>query len=91
VLTFGTILSSIPSTIYSSRFSHALTIFSSYLSDEAQSDLNILIKSTRLLLRIARSSPFVGKLDLPKDTTEKSSFWWPGDANPDTVRLPLVK
>ncbi|KAJ6600363.1 GMC oxidoreductase [Mycena vulgaris] len=48
-------------------------------------DLEVLIKGTRLALRIARSEPLVNSLDLPEDSKDQSTFFWPGDANPDTV------
>ncbi|KAJ6600370.1 hypothetical protein DFH09DRAFT_892819, partial [Mycena vulgaris] len=48
-------------------------------------DLEVLIKGTRLALRIARSEPLVSSLDLPEDSKDQSTFVWPGDTNPDTV------
>jgi hypothetical protein len=39
----------------------------------------------RLLMRIARTKPFVDSLDLPKDSKDKTSLFWPTDCNPDTV------
>lgn len=54
----------------------------SYLADE--SDLNILIKSVRFLLHLARTEPLSDVLDL-RSTTTKDSLFWPGDADPDKV------
>ncbi|KAJ6617203.1 GMC oxidoreductase [Mycena sp. CBHHK59/15] len=54
-----------------------------YFSNQA--DLNVLIKATRLALRIARASPLSSRLDLPEDSKDQTTFFWPGDANPDTV------
>ncbi|KAJ7093831.1 GMC oxidoreductase [Mycena belliarum] len=54
-----------------------------YLSDEQ--DLKVLIKATRLAMRITRAAPLSGAMDLPKDSKDSSTFFWPGDANPDTV------
>ncbi|KAF8172917.1 GMC oxidoreductase [Mycena galopus ATCC 62051] len=54
-----------------------------YFSNE--DDLNVLIKATRLALRIARAEPLSSALDLPPDSKDESTFFWPGDANPDTV------
>jgi hypothetical protein len=55
-----------------------------YFSNER--DLKVLIKATRLALRIARTEPLASALDLPKDSKDQSTFFWPGDASPDTVR-----
>ncbi|KAK6996808.1 GMC oxidoreductase [Favolaschia claudopus] len=54
-----------------------------YFSNEH--DLHVLIKATRLGLRIARAEPLASMLDLPADSDDESTFFWPGDANPDTV------
>ncbi|KAJ6474436.1 GMC oxidoreductase [Mycena vitilis] len=54
-----------------------------YFSDAR--DLTVLVKAARLALRIARTEPLLGALDLPKDSQDQSTFFWPGDANPDTV------
>lgn len=53
-----------------------------YLSDEH--DLRVLINTTRLALRIARAEPLSSVLDLPLDSRDESTFFWPGDADPDT-------
>ncbi|KAJ7619828.1 GMC oxidoreductase [Mycena polygramma] len=48
-------------------------------------DLSVLVKAARLALRIARTEPLSNALDLPKDSKDLSTFFWPGDADPDTV------
>ncbi|KAJ7821470.1 GMC oxidoreductase [Mycena olivaceomarginata] len=48
-------------------------------------DLKVLLKATRLALRIARAEPLSRSLDLPADSKDQSTFFWPGDANPDKV------
>ena len=59
--------------------------FSSFLGDE--SDMNALVKAMRFILRLSRTSPLSEALDLKTlDTPPKDpDFYWPGDANPDTV------
>ncbi|KAJ6458822.1 GMC oxidoreductase [Mycena vitilis] len=47
------------------------------------SDMALSIKGMRLLMRIAHTKPFVDWLDLPKDTSDKTSVFWPTDCNPD--------
>ncbi|KAJ7145563.1 GMC oxidoreductase [Mycena epipterygia] len=54
-----------------------------FLSDKR--DMKVLLKATRLGLRIARAEPLFDVLDLPDDSKDKSTFFWPGDANPDSV------
>ncbi|KAF8146900.1 GMC oxidoreductase [Mycena galopus ATCC 62051] len=58
-------------------------IDANYLADE--SDIALCIMGMRLLMRIARTKPFVNSLDLPKDSNDKTSLFWPTDCNPDTV------
>ncbi|KAJ7686122.1 GMC oxidoreductase [Mycena rosella] len=70
-------------TLASSSMWDAPLIDPRYLSDTR--DLKVLIKATRLALRIARSEPLASALDLPEDSTDQSTFYWPGDAHPDTV------
>ena len=55
----------------------------SYLSDE--SDMNALIKATRLILRLARTPPLSDVLDLRNlpARPENPDFYWIGDADPD--------
>ncbi|KAJ6461384.1 hypothetical protein C8R45DRAFT_1179258 [Mycena sanguinolenta] len=48
-------------------------------------DLEVLIKATRLTLRIARDEPLTGSLELPEDSKDESTYFWPGDANSDTL------
>ncbi|KAJ7612768.1 GMC oxidoreductase [Roridomyces roridus] len=54
-----------------------------YLSDTR--DLSVLIKATRLALRLARAEPLASTLSLPADSKDESTYFWPGDADPDTV------
>ncbi|KAJ7861609.1 GMC oxidoreductase [Mycena leptocephala] len=54
-----------------------------YFSNEH--DLRVLLKATRLALRIARAEPLSSALDLPADSKDTSTFFWPGDADPDSV------
>ncbi|KAE9398602.1 GMC oxidoreductase [Gymnopus androsaceus JB14] len=54
-----------------------------YLSDPH--DLQVLLKSVRLAMHIARTPPLADILELPKDSADQSTFFWPGDANPETV------
>lgn len=56
----------------------------SYLAEP--SDMALCIMGVRLMMRIARTKPFVDSLDLPKDSNDKTSLFWPTDCNPDTVR-----
>ncbi|KAJ7153575.1 GMC oxidoreductase [Mycena crocata] len=49
------------------------------------SDMALCIMGLRLLMRIARTKPFVDSLNLPKDSNDKTSLFWPTDCNPDTV------
>ncbi|KAF7351059.1 Dehydrogenase str4 [Mycena sanguinolenta] len=58
-------------------------IDANYLADE--SDMALCIMGMRLLMRIARTKPFVDSLNLPKDSNDKTSLFWPTDCNPDTV------
>ncbi|EIN09203.1 GMC oxidoreductase [Punctularia strigosozonata HHB-11173 SS5] len=50
-----------------------------------ETDLNLVVRATRLCLRIARSEPLKSILDLKPHSTNKSDFMWPGDADPDKV------
>ena len=57
----------------------------SYLSDE--SDMNALIKATRLILRLARTPPLAVVLDV-RNLAERpadANWFWPGDADPDRI------
>ncbi|KAJ7278858.1 GMC oxidoreductase [Mycena rebaudengoi] len=54
-----------------------------YFVDEK--DMTVLIKAVRLALRIARTAPLSAYLELPEDSKDQSTFFWPGDANPDTL------
>ncbi|KAJ6506186.1 GMC oxidoreductase [Mycena vitilis] len=65
----------------SSMFDHPV-IDPKYFSDPR--DLAVVIKAIRLALRICRTEPLVSALDLAADSNVQSTFFWPGDANPDT-------
>ncbi|KAL1758856.1 GMC oxidoreductase [Schizophyllum commune] len=54
-----------------------------YGADE--NDLAIVAKAARLAMRIARTEPLASQLDLPEDSRDESTYFWPGDANPDTL------
>ncbi|KAI0771272.1 GMC oxidoreductase [Trametes elegans] len=51
----------------------------------AQSDVNILVRGARLLMRMARTEPLASALDPQPPSGDKSSPWWLCDADPDTV------
>ncbi|KAI0670235.1 GMC oxidoreductase [Trametes maxima] len=71
----------------SDPYDHPL-IDANYLADE--SDLNILIKSVRFLLRLARTPPLSDVLDL-RSSTPKEDLFWPGDADPDEITDDEIK
>lgn len=48
----------------------------------------MLIKSVRLLLRIANTPPLSDALDLHTTDAPNDDVFWPGDADPDKVRRP---
>ncbi|KAI0634450.1 GMC oxidoreductase [Trametes polyzona] len=50
-----------------------------------QSDMNVLIRATRLLMRLARTEPLASTLDLRPHSDDKTSSWWLCDADPDKV------
>ncbi|KAF7362284.1 Dehydrogenase str4 [Mycena venus] len=58
-------------------------IDANYLAEA--SDMALCIMGLRLMMRIARTKPFVDSLNLPKDSDDKTSLFWPTDCNPDTV------
>ncbi|OBZ71183.1 L-sorbose 1-dehydrogenase [Grifola frondosa] len=66
----------------SSIWDHPL-IDANYLSH--QSDVNMMIKATRLLLRVARTKSLSTWLDVKNSAEPTGDFFWPGDADPDTV------
>ncbi|KAI0327374.1 GMC oxidoreductase [Cubamyces sp. BRFM 1775] len=63
-------------------------IDANYLADE--SDMNMLIKSIRFLLRLARTPPLLDVLDIRTSTT-KGDLFWPGDADPDKITDDEIK
>ncbi|KAM5540035.1 hypothetical protein V8D89_006175 [Ganoderma adspersum] len=56
-----------------------------YISDK--SDLNLVVRSMRLSMNIARTAPLVDHLDLrPRSGPDgPDDIFWPGDADPDTI------
>lgn len=54
-----------------------------YGADE--NDLAVVAKAARLAMRIARTEPLASQLDLPADSKDETTYFWPGDANPDTI------
>ncbi len=61
----------------------------SYLENE--SDLNIMVKALRLVLRIARTEPLASKLHLqPRGEKTQENIFWPGDADPDEGEHSLI-
>ncbi|EJF58937.1 GMC oxidoreductase [Dichomitus squalens LYAD-421 SS1] len=54
-----------------------------YLSTE--SDMNVLVRGVRLLLRLAHTDPVASKLDLKATSIDPSSPWWPGVADPNKI------
>ncbi|TBU23788.1 GMC oxidoreductase [Dichomitus squalens] len=54
-----------------------------YLSTE--SDMNVLVRGIRLLLRLAHTDPVASKLQLKGNSINPSSPWWPGVADPNLI------
>ncbi|GBE80631.1 Pyranose dehydrogenase 1 [Sparassis crispa] len=52
---------------------------------DSESDMNVVIRGTRFLLRMAHTEPLASALDLRPESQDKSSFFWPGDADPEKV------
>ncbi|KAI9070319.1 GMC oxidoreductase [Trametes sanguinea] len=50
-----------------------------------ENDINTLIRGTRLLMRIARTEPLASVLAPQGHSSDQSSPWWLGDADPDKV------
>ncbi|OCH93152.1 GMC oxidoreductase [Obba rivulosa] len=54
----------------------------------SENDLNVLVRGTRLLLRLARTEPLASLLDLephPDGVLDGEDVFWPGSADPDAV------
>ena len=52
-------------------------------------DLDILVRGVRLILRLARTEPLASLLDYepsPDGVLDGEDIFWPGNADPDTVR-----
>lgn len=59
-------------------------IDANYLATE--NDLNVLLKSARLILRLARTEPLASSLDLRGSPSDNDfDAYWPSDVDPDTV------
>nr|GAT51506.1 GMC oxidoreductase [Mycena chlorophos] len=56
-----------------------------YLSDADTQDLRVLVKATRLALRIVRAAPLAGIVQIPEHSEDETTYFWPGDADPDAV------
>lgn len=56
-----------------------------YRALESESDMNILVRATQFILRLARTKELTRVLDVQEHSTDQSTVWWPGDANPDKV------
>lgn len=54
-----------------------------YLSTE--SDMNVLVRGVRLILKLAHTDPVASKVDLKPRGISTSSPWWPGVADPNKV------
>ncbi|KAI1787120.1 GMC oxidoreductase [Ganoderma leucocontextum] len=54
-----------------------------YLSTE--SDMNVLVRGVRLLLKLAHTDPVASKLNLKPRGINGSSPWWPGVADPNKL------
>ncbi|KAI0739391.1 GMC oxidoreductase [Daedaleopsis nitida] len=64
-------------------------IHANYLATE--SDWNIVIKSVRLLLKIANTSPLKEVLDIRTSDKPNDEIFWPGDADPDKISTEEIK
>ncbi|TBU31303.1 GMC oxidoreductase [Dichomitus squalens] len=60
-----------------------------YLSNE--SDWNVMIRATRLLLRLARAPPLSDALDLRTLSAPGDPLFWPGDADPEKIMDEEIK
>ncbi len=56
-----------------------------YLSTE--SDMNVLVRGVRVLLKLAHTDPVASKIDLKPHGISTSSPWWPGVADSNKVCL----
>ncbi|CDO68788.1 GMC oxidoreductase [Trametes cinnabarina] len=59
-------------------------IDANYLADE--NDVKMLVKAVRFLLALARTPPLSDALEF-RESTKKGDMFWPGDADPDKVRM----
>ncbi|KAI0364580.1 GMC oxidoreductase [Pilatotrama ljubarskyi] len=64
-------------------------INANYLSTE--SDMNLMIMSVRLLLRIANTPPLSDALDIRKTDIPREDLFWPGDADPEKITDEEIK
>ncbi|KAI0052433.1 GMC oxidoreductase [Auriscalpium vulgare] len=51
-----------------------------------ENDLNILVKGVRFALQLAHTPAVKGIVEPKKELADKTHYFWPGDADPDTVR-----
>ncbi|PIL26389.1 hypothetical protein GSI_12146 [Ganoderma sinense ZZ0214-1] len=70
-------------TLRSTNAFDAPNIDPQYLTTE--SDMNVLVRGVRLLLRLAHTDPVASKLDLKPRGINASSPWWPGVADPNQI------
>lgn len=56
-----------------------------YLSSE--SDINLLIRGIRLILKLAHSEPLKSQLEFRYGNTNKKDYFWICDQDPDKVCL----
>ena len=61
----------------------------SYLSSE--SDINILIRGVRLILKMAHSEPLNSQLEFRYGNTNKEDYFWLCDQDPDTVHSLIIE
>ncbi|KAI0733921.1 GMC oxidoreductase [Fomitopsis betulina] len=52
---------------------------------QSENDVNVILRGTRFLLRMARTEPLASLLEIPNDVEDKTNAFWPGHANPDKV------
>ena len=58
---------------------------------DSDNDLNVLVRSIRLILRAARSAPMRKALYEPYPTQkDDGGIFWPGCSDPDVVRFALT-
>ena len=58
---------------------HSLSYFAS------ENDVNVVLRGTRLLFKLARTEPLCNVLDLNPEKADKDSYFWPGDLDMEKV------